>query len=134
MFPFGRWLACYFSWWEGFLAGSFSTFGFEDSYGVLFYSLNMMDCGKRGIWDWEFYSNPSVALDPFAVSKSTIQLFVISADELTEAYSTVRFPEKSDLGQRLSTYSMQSPYELDMANSEENARSCMEPRYNSKIC
>ncbi|KAK2419708.1 hypothetical protein QL285_030540 [Trifolium repens] len=76
----------------------------------------------------------NVALDPSAVSKSTIQLFDISADELTEAYSTVRFPEKSDLGQRLSTYSMQSPYELDMANSEENARSCMEPRYNSKIC
>jgi hypothetical protein len=31
MFPFGRWLACYFSWWEGFLAGSFSTFGKDEN-------------------------------------------------------------------------------------------------------
>jgi hypothetical protein len=37
----------------------------------------------------------------------------------------IDFAEKSDLGQRLSTYSMQSPYELDVANSEENARYVM---------
>ncbi|WJX18268.1 hypothetical protein P8452_08083 [Trifolium repens] len=51
-----------------------------------FQEISYRDCGKRGIWDWEFYSNPSVALDPFAVSKY----------ELTEAYSTVRFPEDSN--------------------------------------
>ena len=34
----------------------------------------------------------------------------------------IDFAEKSDLGQRLSAYSMQSPY---VANSEENARYVM---------
>jgi hypothetical protein len=37
----------------------------------------------------------------------------------------IDFAENPDLGQRLGAYSMQSPYEIDVANSEENARYVM---------
>ncbi|KAK2414462.1 hypothetical protein QL285_037050 [Trifolium repens] len=41
----------------------------------------LWDSGKRGIWDWEFYSNPSVALDPSAVSKRSSPSVVSAAGQ-----------------------------------------------------